>query len=73
MERFIKEKTKYTDFSKFDFNNIKIHMEKLKEERKNRSDEEKKKEKEKKDEINRNYCFAIVDGNSKNIQTWSKR
>lgn len=49
MERFIKEKTKYTDFSKFDFNNIKIHMEKLKEERKNRSEEEKKKEKEKKD------------------------
>lgn len=30
MERFIKEKTKYIDFSKFDFNNVKILMEKLK-------------------------------------------
>lgn len=49
MERFIKEKTKYTDFKKFDFNPIKIYMEKLKEERNNRTAEEKKKEKEKKD------------------------
>lgn len=37
MERFIKEETKYKDFKKFDFNNIKILMEKLKEEKKNRS------------------------------------
>lgn len=26
MERFIKEKTKFTDFTKFDFSNLKIHM-----------------------------------------------
>jgi hypothetical protein len=30
MERFIKEKTKYTDFKKFGFGPIKIYMEKMK-------------------------------------------
>lgn len=34
----------------------------MKEDRKNRTDEEKRKEKQKKDEINRNHCYAIVDG-----------
>ena len=36
MERLIKEKSKFTDFNKFDFSNMKSHMEKLKVERKNK-------------------------------------
>ena len=39
-------------------------MERLKEEKKNMPDEEKKKIKEKKEELNRQYVYAIVDGNS---------
>ena len=34
----------------------------MKEEKKNRPDDEKKKEKEKRDELNRQYIYAIVDG-----------
>lgn len=48
MKRFIEE-GKLKEFSKFDFTEIKLCMERLKEEKKNMPDEEKKKNKEKKE------------------------
>ena len=38
-------------------------MERMKEEKKNMADDEKQKIKEKRDELNRQYVYAIVDGN----------
>ena len=45
MERFNHEIPKYSDFNKFDFANIKLYAEKMKEERKNISEEEKEQNK----------------------------
>lgn len=59
MERFIKEKTPYTDFDKFDFTPVKTFRE---EEKKKVTDEDKLKAKERKKEQDRLYGYAIVDG-----------
>lgn len=62
MKRFLEE-TNFKDFNKFDFTNIQLCQEALKEEKNNLPDEEKKRIKDKKEELNKQYIYAIVDGN----------
>jgi DNA topoisomerase-1 len=54
-----------TDLNKFDFTEVKLVMEREKEERKNKSEAEKGKQKAARDELNRYYGYAIVDGTFK--------
>lgn len=61
MKRFEKE-GKYTDFSEFDFAPVKAHFEKVREEKKNLTDKKKAEIKASKEELNKFYGFAIVDG-----------
>jgi|JI6StandDraft_1071083.scaffolds.fasta_scaffold07579_8 DNA topoisomerase-1 len=60
MKRFERE-GRHTDFNSFDFLPVKLHIEKLREEKKNMSEEKKAEIKAGKDELNRFYGYALVD------------
>ena len=60
MKRFERE-GRHTDFNSFDFLPVKLHIEKLREEKKNMSEEKKTEIKASKDELNRFYGYALVD------------
>ena len=60
--RFKKEGSPFTNFDKFDFTGIRQFADRLREDKRNLSEEEKEQNKKQKEEMNRNFGFAIVDG-----------
>lgn len=66
MKRFEKE-GRFTDFNIFDFMPIKLHFEKIREDKKNMSEEKKAEIKAHKEELNRIYGYALVDGAKEKI------